>query len=450
MKPKKVPVETQKQKELFKIELERIVDRHHSLVRLSKIVNWNHLEDLFGATYHPDTGRPGVSTRLMVSLHYLKYAYNLSDEAVVEGWIENPYWQYLSGMKYFEHDFPIDPSSMVRWRGRIGEAGAEELLRQTIESGLKIKAIKKHQLKRANVDTTVQEKAIRYPTDAALYDRAREKLVKAAEARGIKLRQTYRRKSKEMLFWQSRYRHARQMKRARKSVKALRTYLGRVIRDIERKEPNPDGELRELLEISRRIYEQERSDKNKVYSIHAPEVACIAKGKAHKKYEFGCKVSVAVTSKGGWFIGAKAFHSNPYDGHTLKEALKQIDKLSPVKLEHVFVDKGYRGHNYDEEEIEVHVDKHRRGRTSRSLWKWMKHRAAIEPSIGHLKHGHRMDRNRLKGEEGDRINAVLSAAGMNFIKLLRYLEATFLRCFHGLIFRLLYSFYPLQRAIGCS
>ncbi len=209
MKPKKAPVETQKQKELFRVELGRIVDKQHPFVRLSQVVDWNHLEEVFGATYHPDTGRPGISTRLMVSLHYLKYAYNLSDEAVVEGWVENPYWQVLSGMKYFEHEFPIDPSSMVRWRERIGKAGAEELLRQTIESGLRIKAIKKHQLKRANVDTTVQEKAIRYPTDAGLYDRAREKLVKAAETRGIKLRQTYRRKSREMLFKQSRCRHAR-------------------------------------------------------------------------------------------------------------------------------------------------------------------------------------------------------------------------------------------------
>jgi len=449
MKPKKAPIETQKQKELFKIELERIIDRHHPLVRLSGIVNWNHLEEVFGATYHPDTGRPGISTRLMVSLHYLKYAYNLSDEAVVEGWVENPYWQYLSGMKTFEHELPIDPSSMVRWRERIGEAGAEELLRQTLESGLKIKAIKKHQLKRANVDTTVQEKAIRYPTDAALYDRAREKLVKAAEEREIPLRQTYRRKSKEMLFKQSRYRHARQMKRAGRCVNTLRTYLGRVIRDIERKELEPDEELKELLEISHRIYEQKRNDRNKIYSIHAPEVSCIAKGKAHKKYEFGCKVSVAVTSKGGWFIGARVFHNNPYDGHTLKEALKQIETLSPVRLEHVFVDMGYRGHNYDEGEIEVHVDKRRRGRTPRSLWKWMKHRAAIEPSIGHLKHGHRMDRNRLKGEEGDRINAVMSAAGMNFIKLLRYLSATFLRYFYGWVLRVLSSFCPLQRAIYC-
>ena len=346
MRPKKAPIVTEKQKELFRVELEKIIDKRHPLVTLSRIVNWDTLDQAFGATYHPDKGRPGISTRIMVSLHYLKYTYNLSDEAVVSGWVENPYWQVLSGMRHFEHEIPIDPSTMVRWRERIGEAGAEALLKQTIESGLKLKAIKAHQLKRVNIDTTVQEKDIRYPTDARLYDRARQRLVKAAEERGIKLRQSYKRKSKEMLFKQSRYSHARQMKRARKCVNKLRTYLGRVIRDIERKELNPDEELKELLEISKRIYDQKRKGKNKIYSVHAPEVECIAKGKAHKKYEFGCKVSVAVTSKGGWFIGAKAFHGNPYDGHTLSQALEQVEKISPERPEHVFLDMGYRGHNY--------------------------------------------------------------------------------------------------------
>jgi len=443
MKPKKPPIETRRQKELFLVELRRIVDKHHPLVRLTEVVDWGALEEVFGKTYHPETGRPGISTRLMVSLHYLKYAYNLSDESVVAKWVENPYWQYLSGMRYFEHEPPIDSSSMVRWRHRIGEAGAEELLKQTLESGLKVKAIKAHQFKRANVDTTVQEKAIRYPTDAWLFHKARERLVKEAQGLGIKLRQSYKRKSEEMLFKQGRYRHARQMKRAGRCVNKLRTYLGRVIRDIERKVLEPTKELEELLEISRRIYGQKRRDKNKVYSVHAPEVSCISKGKAHKKYEFGCKVSLAVTSKGGWIIGAKAFHGNPYDGHTLQGAMDQVEKLSPKSVEHVFVDKGYRGHNY-EGEAEVHVDKTRRGRTPRNLWKWMKRRAAIEPTIGHLKEEHLLRKNRLKGEIGDKINVILSGAGMNFVKLLKYLEATFLRLFLSLVYSNRCSIYTFQ------
>jgi IS5 family transposase len=406
---------------------------------MANIVDWNRLDQIFGETYCPDNGRPAVSTRLMVAFHYIKYTHNLSDEDVVTGWVENPYWQFFSGMKYFEHQLPIHPSSMTRWRKRIGDAGAEQLLKETIEAGLVIKAVKPSQLMRINVDTTVQEKDIRYPTDARLYDRARERLVKAAKERRIDLRQNYNRNAKKLILKQSRYAHAKQMKRARKCTKSLKTYLGRVIRDIERKFPAPDGELSTLLETGNRIYQQKRDDKNKVYSVHAPEVECISKGKAHKRYEFGCKVSVAATSKGSWFVGAMARHGNPYDGHTLADALAQVKRISR-EPEYAFVDQGYRGHNY-EGDIEVHVDKRHRGRIAKSLWRWMKRRAAIEPGIGHLKREHRMDRNRLKGEEGDRFNAIMSAAGMNFLKLIKWVS-DFLRLFRGDLF-------GFQRALFC-
>lgn len=415
MKPHKIVHDPQG--DLFKTELIRIIDLNHPLVRLGTEVNWERLEEAFGKTYAENNGRPGSSTRLLVALHYLKYSFNLSDEDVITAWVENPYWQHFSGNQYFEHEPPIDPTVMSRFRKRIGEAGAEELLKETIEAGLKMKAIKSHQLKRVNVDTTVQEKEVRYPTDARLYNRSRERLVKAAQERGINLRQNYNRVAKHELLMSHRYAHARQMKRARKSTRKLRTILGRVIRDIDRKCPVKDEELRTLLSVTRRVHEQERKDKGKIYSVHEPQVECISKGKAHKRYEFGCKVSVAVTSKGGWFVGAKAVHGNPYDGHTLSDALEQVERL--VKCpEHVFVDRGYRGHGY-EGESEVHVDKVRRGRTAQSLWKWMKRRSAVEPSIGHLKREHRMDRCRLKGIEGDQFNAILSATGMNFRKLLK-------------------------------
>jgi IS5 family transposase len=417
MKPKKSPVQ-ERQGNLFRVELSRIIDRGHGLVKLAEAVDWHRLDEMFGSTYCPDNGRPGVSTRLMVALHYLKYTHNLSDEEVVTCWVENPYWQHFSGMKWFEHDVPIDPSSMTRWRKRIGEAGAEGLLRETLEAGLKIKAVKPHQLKRVNVDTTVQEKEIRFPTDARLYDRARQRLVAASKDRGIALRQNYNRKSKHVLHMQSRYAHAQQMQRARRCTRKLKTYLGRVIRDIERNYQKPDEQLQDLLEVGRKVFQQQRTDKNKTYSVHAPEVECISKGKAHKRYEFGCKVSVAATSRGGWFVGAQAVHGNPYDGHTLSDALSQVERISS-RPDQAFVDMGYRGHDY-EGSVEVHVDKRRRGRTAKSLWRWMKRRAAIEPGIGHLKREHRMDRNRLKGKEGDCINAILSAAGMNFSKLLRW------------------------------
>lgn len=442
MKPKKSPVH-ERQGNLFRVELARIIDRGHGLVKLAEAVDWHRLDEMFGSTYCPDNGRPGVSTRLMVALHYLKYTHNLSDEEVVACWVENPYWQYFSGMKWFEHDVPIDPSSMTRWRKRIGEAGAEGLLRETLEAGLKIKAVKPHQLKRVNVDTTVQEKEIRFPTDARLYDRARQRLAEAAKDRGISLRQNYNRKSKHALYMQSRYAHAQQMQRARQCTRKLKTYLGRVIRDIERNYQKPDEPLRNLLEIGRKIFHQQRTDKNKTYSVHAPEVECISKGKAHKRYEFGCKVSVAATSRGGWFVGAQAVHGNPYDGHTLSDALSQVERMG-IRPEQAFVDMGYRGHNYAGP-VEVHVDKRHRGRTAKSLWRWMKRRAAIEPGIGHLKREHRMDRNRLKGKEGDCINAILSAAGMNFSKLLRW-AGDLLRLFFLWLFSLCKPQLYLSRA----
>jgi transposase, IS5 family len=420
MKPKK-PANKNRQRELFRVELIQIIDPIHSLVKLGNVVDWDRFEEVFGSTYCPDNGRPAISTRLMVALHYLKYTHNLSDDDVVAGWVENPYWQYFSGMKWFEHKVPIHPSSMSRWRKRIGDAGAEQLLKQTIEAGLKLKAVKPHQLKRVNVDTTVQEKDVRFPTDARLYDRARRRLVDEAKNRGIDLRQNYNRLSKHLLAQQSRYAHAKQIKRAKRCTRKLKTYLGRVIRDIERNCPEPDHAMDQLLDISTRIFRQKRNDKNKVYSVHAPEVYCISKGKAHKRYEFGCKVSVAATSRGGWFLGAMAVHDNPYDGHTLSDALAQVERIAK-QPEHAFVDMGYRGHGYDGE-VDIHVDKRRRGRTAKCLWRWMKRRAAIEPGIGHLKREHRMDRNRLKGKAGDRINAILSAAGMNFAKLLKWAAA---------------------------
>ena len=432
MKPKKSP-HSDRQKDLFRVELCRIVDPSHGLIKLASVVDWDRLDELFGSSYCPDTGRPAVSTRLMVALHYLKYSFDLSDEDVVEGWVENPYWQSFSGMKFFEHEAPIDPSSMTRWRKRIGEAGAEELLKETIQAGLKTKAVKPHQLKRVNVDTTVQEKEVRFPTDARLYDRARQRLVNCAKERGIGLRQNYNRTSKHLLCQQSRYAHAKQMKRAQRCTRKLRTYLGRVLRDIERAMPHPDDELKSLLETATRIFHQQRHDKKKVYSVHEPLVECISKGKAHKRYEFGCKVSVAATSRGGWFVGAQALHGNPYDGHTLKAALEQVQRIAGADPKQVFVDMGYRGHGYSGD-VEVHVDKRHRGRIDRSLWRWMKRRAAIEPGIGHLKRDHRMERNRLSGVEGDRFNAILSAVGMNFHKLLRWVAAFLRQIFCWLLY----------------
>jgi transposase, IS5 family len=207
--------------------------------------------------------------------------------------------------------------------------------------------------------------------------------VEAAEERGVALRQNHNRNAKKLVLKQSRYAHALQMKRAGRCTAKLKTYLGRVIRDIERKQPDPDEKLTALLKVATRIHQGTKKEKKKIYSVHAPEVECISKGKAHKRYEFGCKVSMAATIRGGWFVGAMAVHGNPYDGHTLADALSQVNRIAKEPLQ-VFVDRGYRGHDY-RGTVEVHVDKPRRGETARSLWRWMKRRAAVEPGIGHLK-----------------------------------------------------------------
>jgi len=425
MRPKSEPKHPQR--ELFQSELEQIIDMHHPLVRLGMSIDWTSFEEVLGATYHPTQGAPGISTRLMVALHYLKYEHDLSDEAVVAHWMENPYWQHFSGERYFQHWLPLDASSMTRWRGRLGEAGAEQMLRETIAAGIKTGAIRAADLKRVNVDTTVETKAIRYPTDARLYHRCRERLVKAARREGLAIKQSYRHVGKRLLLASSRYAHARQMKRARACTRKLKTQLGRVTREIERQVTKPSEKLAKLLETAHRIYTQQRHDKNKIYSVHEPEVECIAKGKAGKPYEFGNKVSVAVSSRRGWFVGAKSFTGNPYDAHTLEAQMKQVKHMVGDRVSEAHVDMGYRGHNYDGP-VTVHIDKRRRGRTARRLWRWMKRRAAVEPSIGHLKNEHRLERNRLKGVAGDAINAILSAAGMNFHKLLGAFLRFFLRC----------------------
>src|ERR1017187_4837517 len=434
MRPKQEP--EQPQRELFQIDLEQLLDMSHPLVRLGLCIDWSSFEQTLGDTYHPSQGAPGVSTRLMVALHYLKYQHDLSDEDVVAVWIENPYWQHFSGERYFQHQMPIDPSSMTRWRKRLGEAGAEQLLRATIETGISMRVIRPAELKRVNVDTTVQTKAIRFPTDARIYQRMRERLVKAARAEGLTIKQSYEHVGRRLLMQSSRYAHARQMKRARACTRKLKTQLGRIMREIERQAAEPSMKLNKLLQTAHRIYAQQRHDKNKIYSVHEPEAQCIAKGKAGKQYEFGNKVSVAVSSRGGWFVGAKSFTGNPYDGHTLATQIEQVENLIGNKVSEVHVEMGYRGHDYDGA-VTVHVDKRRRGRTSEARWRWMKRRAAVEPSIGHLKSEHRLERNRLKGTAGNAINAILAAAAMNFQKLLRAFWRIFLFCMINVSGRLL-------------
>lgn len=407
------------QGDLFRSRLDQILNRRHSLFRLADSIDWSFFEREFGSLYTENFGRPGLPIRLLVGLHYLKHAYNVSDESVVDQFLENPYWQYFCGFEYFQHEFPLDPTTLVKWRKRIGSKGMEKLLQGTIETAKRKGHVTEKHLERVNVDTTVQEKAIAYPTDSRLYHKARRILVRLAKRAGIDLRQSYERLSKRAFIMQGRYSHARQMNRANREQKRLRVFLGRVVRDIRRKCSAPEGLLATMLDRSERILRQQRNDKNKLYSLQAPEVECIAKGKAHKKYEFGCKVSLISTSRDSWIIGVQAVHGNPYDGHTLKEALKQAQVITGWQPEHAYCDKGYKGVPKILGQTGVHLANQKKRSMKPREWAWYKRRSAIEPIIGHMKSDHRMDRNYLKGEEGDKINAILAGCGFNIRKLLR-------------------------------
>ncbi len=420
------------QSHLFKALLLDIVSKRHAMVKLADAIDWKSFEDGLSEFFCADNGRPSCSVRLMVALHYLKYASGMSDEAVLNEWLENPYWQYFTGGTYFEHEYPTDQSTMSRWRKKLGKSGAEKMLEESLKTGLRNGFIKKMELNRVNVDSTVQEKAVRYPTDARLYDRMRERLVKSARKNGVELRQTYERIGKKVLRSQSGYAKASQFKRAAKATKQLKTYLGRVVRDIERKISSPDTELHQLLELGNRLLNQKRSDKKKLYSIHEPQVECIGKGKVHKKFEFGIKVGLVTSSTSNWIVGAEAYPGNPYDGHTLKAALAQSTKILGFEPEMAICDLGYRGNNY-EGKCNIQVVNRFRKRVSRSLCRWWNRRSAIEPVIGHCKSEHRMERNQLRGRLGDELNVIFAATGFNFRKLLRAF-ALFLRPIFKLAF----------------
>jgi len=417
----------ERQKDLFRPALDQIIDLGHPLVRLAQEIDWSFLEQRFASVCEAGPGQPPLPARLVAGLFILKHTHSLSDEALCARWLENPYYQYFCGEQVFRHELAFERSSMSRWRGRLGEENLEALLQESLSVAHKTGALETKDLERVVADTTVQPKAIAHPTDARLMYRAIEKLVALAKREEVPLRQSYLRVGKRAAIMVGRYIHAHQFKRARRMLRFLRTRLGRLIRDIGRK---IDGDqvlealFIPLLSLASQVRHQDRHQRGpKIYALHAPEVECIGKGKARTPYEFGCKVSVAtpVTSpKGGQFVlHAKALHGNPYDGHTLGPIIADLERLTGVETRRIHVDMGYRGHNHPHR-FRVWISGQVR-RVTASIRREMRRRAAVEPVIGHLKAEHRMGRNYLKGPEGDRINAVLAAAGYNFSLLLRWL-----------------------------
>jgi IS5 family transposase len=452
--------------DFFRSRLDQMIDLRHPLAVLSKRLPWAAIEaavapklahrakpatrvagvDLagafdgeFGGGVSP-AGRPRLPVRLMVSLLYLKNSFNLSDEELVERWAENVQYQFFSGMDYYEPRLPCDATQIGRFRRLLGEEGIEQLLKATIDCAVDIKAVKPADLERVIVDSTVQSKAIAHPVDSRLLEIARHKVVSAAKRAGISLKQTYAQEGKTLRRKAGGYAHAKQFKRLRKTVKRQRTILGVVMREVQRKldadktavaaggapaheasSPKALGDLETLLQRAERIRTQQRSTKNKLYALHAPEAECISKGKARNPYEFGVKVSLVVTHKQGLMVGARSFPGNPYDGHVLSAQLEQTTNLlqdTGRAPKQVIVDLGYRGVDADNPGVQiVHRGKYKSltGHEKRLL----KRRQAIEPLIGHTKSDHRMDRCWLQGAMGDALHALSCAAGYNIRWLLR-------------------------------
>jgi transposase, IS5 family len=426
------------QNDMFRARLDQIVDMGRPLAKLAATIDWRFLEERFGAVYSDKPGQPPLPTRLMAGLAILKHTHNLSDEELCARWVENPYYQLFCGEEFFRHKPPFDRSSLTRWRQRMGEEKLVALIQESLSAATRTGAAKPSDFSKVIIDTTVQPKAVAFPTDARLMHRARERLVRLARKHGVRLRQSYARVGKRALIAYQRYAHAKQFKRANRALRSVRTYLGRVFRDIVRK-TRDDAQLSEIfagpLSLAFRVRHQRQNQRGpkslpsgsvpRVYSLHAPEVECIGKGKAHRPYEFGVKVSVATTlahSKGGQFIAhVKALPGNPYDGHTLETVIPEIEAQIGASLSRVVADRGYRGHNAPpEHRFKVYISGQKRGVTD-AIKRDLRRRSAVEPVIGHAKSEHRMGRNFLKGIHGDAANAVLAAAGYNFRRLLAWL-----------------------------
>jgi len=391
--------------------LENQLNQKHPLYLLANKIDWAVFEDNFKKHYSEKMGKPAKPIRLMVSLLILKHVRNQSDENLVEQWSENLYFQYFSGEQHFQPNIPCVPTELVAFRQRIGEEGVELILKESIrvndpgkdENGGMV----------VSVDTTVQEKNITYPTDDKLYKKIIKKCWIIADNEKIDLRQSYTRVIKK-LGNQQRFKNTKNgAKAARKAGKKIKIIAGRLVREIARKLPlSRLGSHLPALKLYQRVLSQKRGDSNKIYSLHAPDVKCYAKGKEHKKFEFGSKASILVDQATGIIMGAINFTETLHDSKTLPEVLEQYERLNGQQAKEVFVDRGYKGiQQYKESKILIpkpdkNITKDQRRKHSK--------RAAIEPVIGHLKQDYRLCRNYLKGILGDNMNLILAAAAMNF------------------------------------
>jgi len=414
------PSKKSSQKSLF-FSLEDSLNQKHPLYILANQINWQMFEREFSVLYCHDNGCPAKPIRLMVGLLMLKHVRNLSDESIVEQWSENNYYQYFCGGQEFVPYQPCASSELVHFRHRIGEWGCELILKESIRINGK-----DGDQGDISADTTVQEKNITYPTDNKLHRRIIHNCKKIAKDQGIVLRQSYSQTLKKLAVDQRFGSHPKNRKKSAKANRKVKTIAGRLVRELERKLPQGHA-FSPLINLFKQVLSQTKNSKHKIYSLHEPHVHCISKGKEHKKYEFGNKVSILYTQNTGVIVGALAF-GNPYDGHTLEPALEQYERLKQKRPDNLYADRGYKGKTQIGK-TRIHIPKTFSKKLSQysqnKQRKKHKRRAAIEPVIGHLKEDHRLSRNFYKGIFGDAINVLLAAAAFNFKRMINKYKKLF-------------------------
>ena len=428
---------SQNQGRIFQTPLSQNLYRKNKLYRLRDLINWPELESkVLSHVNIKQFGRNRKSHRVMLALLMLQAMYNSSDSFTESELTENIYWQYFCGYEYAIKNPEISEATIRRFRNVIGESGYHEIMKELVQIGMKIGALKKKDLESAIVDTTVQIKNIKYPHDAQLMEKARDKLVKLCKNLNISLNETYAKTFKINMIKIWKYSKDSKVKKKWKTMKKLKTLLGRLIRVCDRSVSELGLSLSEcdseILSRVKKIHAQSVLKKKEkdtykethsvLYSFHAPEVECIGKGKLNKPYEFGNKVGIAVSGRGNFVIGVKSFHDNPYDGHTLDQTVRALRAVVDASVSKYFVDLGYRGNNFSEKS-KVYTPKTQKVLTKEDKL-MMKRRSAIEPIIGHLKNFCRMGRNYLKGKIGDIINPLISAIGLNLRCIANRLSAT--------------------------
>jgi transposase, IS5 family len=410
----------QNQKEIFQPMLVEFIDMNHELVLLAHKIDWKYFEKSF-SKYYSNTGQPSMPIRFMVGSLLLKRLYNLGDETLAQAWVMNPYMQYFCGESHFQHKFPCDPSDFVHFRKRIGEEGIESIFTHSVElHGPQARS------KMVLSDTTVQENNVTFPTDAKLAKKIIEKAHKIAVKENISQRQSYKRVSKNLVRTTYNSNHPKRKKNAIKAQKKLKTIAGRVVRELFQKLPEEvlQNYESELL-LYQKVLNQKKADKNKIYSLHKPFTACIAKGKAHKQYEFGNKVGIMVNPKNMIILAVQSYEGNPHDSKTIEPLLNQMKTHLNYQPEEVIYDRGGRGRT-NINGVTISTPKPPLKRDSRyqriKKRKKFRRRAAIEPVIGHLKKDFRMEQNYLIDSNSPKINAMLAATGWNLKKLMKKLK----------------------------